>query len=169
MKISKEIRSFAGNAAVRDAFLLRRFFYLSLTHAPIFHRSMRVLWMQRNIRCIAAATFKMIAMSFARSASNQNKPEWQRPSLSHLLWASILRHIPPLASPPPLNPLLILLMSERHQCLHIGHQVWMTLTVEPPDTQMRRKVLHPPSPYPHHLDCCFNFVLRIKKSNQLPL
>ena len=38
-------------------FLVRRFFYLSGTNAPIFHQSMRMLWMQWNI-CIAAATFK---------------------------------------------------------------------------------------------------------------
>ena len=49
--------SFSGNAVVRDGFLLRRFFYLSLTHAPIYRRLMRMLWMQRNIGCIAAATF----------------------------------------------------------------------------------------------------------------
>ena len=33
-----------------------------LCHAPIFHRSMRMLWMQRNI-CIAAATFNMITVT----------------------------------------------------------------------------------------------------------
>ena len=65
----KNTLSFSGNAVVRDAFLLHRFFNLSLTHAPIFHRSMRMLWMQLNISCFAAATFKMIAMSSARSAS----------------------------------------------------------------------------------------------------
>ena len=64
----KNMFSCSGNA-VREAFLLRRFFFLSLTHAPIFHRSMQMLWMQRNILCNAAATFKMIVMSLARSPS----------------------------------------------------------------------------------------------------
>ena len=40
-----------------------------------------LLWMQRNAWCIAAATFKMIAMSFATAA----------------VLISTLRHIPPLA------------------------------------------------------------------------
>ena len=62
--------SFSVNAVVHDAFLLRCFFYLSLTHAQIFQRSMlRILWLQRNIWCIIVATFKLIAMSSARSAS----------------------------------------------------------------------------------------------------
>ena len=46
---AKNYAFFSGNAVVRDAFLLRHFFYLSLTHAPIFHRSMLwILWMQQN-------------------------------------------------------------------------------------------------------------------------
>ena len=57
--------------------------------------------------------------------SDQNKPEWQGPSLSRLLQTSTLRHIPPLSSPPPLNPPFILLMSELHRCPHIVHQVWI--------------------------------------------
>ena len=66
----KNMLSFSVEPVVRDTFLLRRFFYLSLTHAPIFHRSMlRILWMQRNIRCIIVSTFKMIAISSAHSAS----------------------------------------------------------------------------------------------------
>ena len=44
--------SFSGKAVVCDIFLLRCFFYLSLTHAPIIHQSMLlILWMQRNIWC----------------------------------------------------------------------------------------------------------------------
>ena len=60
--------------------------------------------------------------------SNQNKP---RPYV-------ISR---PLQEP-PLNQPEILLMTEWHRCLHIGHQVWISvndLTVEPPALQMRRK------------------------------
>ena len=60
----------SSNAVGCDAFLLRCFFFLSLTHAPIFRRAMlQMSWMQWNIWCIAAATFKMIGMSSARSAS----------------------------------------------------------------------------------------------------
>ena len=97
----KKMLSSSGNAVVRDAFLVHCFFYLSGTHAPIFHRSMRMLWMQRNI-CIAAATFNMIAMSSARFACALSavKPKQTR---SHLLRTSTLRHIPPLASLPPLS------------------------------------------------------------------
>ena len=62
--------SFSGNVVIPNAFLLRRFFYLSLTHDAIFHQSMlQILWMQRNIWCIILATFKMIAMRSARFAS----------------------------------------------------------------------------------------------------
>ena len=96
MKPKKTLSS-SGNAVIRDAFLVLCFFFLSLTHAPIFHRSMR---MQRNIWCIAAATFKMIAMSSARSTSvlsvvKTNRTNKPRPDL---------RHIPPLESfaPPKL-------------------------------------------------------------------
>ena len=94
----KKTRSSSGNAVVRDAFLVRWLFYLSVTHAPIFHRSM---WMQRNI-CITAATFNMIVMSSARFACvlSAVKPKQTR---SRLLRTSTLRHIPPLASPPPLS------------------------------------------------------------------
>ena len=62
--------SFFGNAVVRAPFFVVSSIcsILSLTHAPIFHRSMWMLWMQRNIWFIAAATFKMITMSSARSA-----------------------------------------------------------------------------------------------------
>ena len=81
---------------VMQSFATPFFFVISsicLTYAPIFNRSMQMLWMQQNILCIAAATFKMIPMSSARSAStlsalrsNQKKLEWKRPHLSRLLW-----------------------------------------------------------------------------------
>ena len=131
------------NEAKKRRSLLRSFLYLSLTHAPIIHRSiLRMLWMQRNIWCIVAATFKMMAMSSARSAGvSAVKPKQTTVSadLSSLLQTT-LRHIPTLASPHPLPP-VELLMSERHRCphLHVKHQVWITLSVESADIQMWQK------------------------------
>ena len=55
---------------------------------------MRMLWKQRNIWCIAARCLR----------SNENKPEWEQPSLYRLLRTSTLRHIPPLANSPPKSP-----------------------------------------------------------------
>ena len=75
---------------------------LSVTHGQIFNRSMRILWMQRNTCIAAAATFKMIAMSSARSACSLSAVKAQQ-TRSRLLWTSTLHHIPPLPSPPPLS------------------------------------------------------------------
>ena len=94
---------------------------------------MQMLWTQRNIWCIATATFKMIAMTSAHSVSllSAVKPKQTR--------AAVVL-IPPLVNldpmsypvpckPTPLNPPLILLLSEQHRCLHIGHQACVCVCV----------------------------------------
>ena len=98
-------------------FFVRHFFYLSLSHAPIFYRLMRMLWMQRN-KCIDAATFKMIPKSSAHFACvlsavkpKQNNPASCKPT-----------SYPAPSMPAPLNHPEILLMTERHRCPHIGHK-----------------------------------------------
>ena len=106
-------------------FCVRRFFYLSLTHAPIFHRSMQMLWMQQNIWCIILATFKMIAMSSARSASILSVVKPKQPSGSGRTNPASCEFRPYVLSrpkPTPLNPPLILLMSRRHRCPHIKRE-----------------------------------------------
>ena len=59
-----------------------------------------------------SSTFKMIAMSHTYPAP---------------------------CKPTPLNNPFILMMSERHRCPHIKHQVSITLRVESPKIQMRQK------------------------------
>ena len=117
--------SSSSNAVVCKTFLVRCFFYLSLNHAPVFHRSMRILWMQRNIWCITAATFKMITMSSACSASALSavKAKQTRVTAADSCEPRTLRHI----KPAPLNQPEILLITEPHRCPHIGHQVWISV------------------------------------------
>ena len=73
----------SSNTVVRDAFLLRRFFYLSLTHAPIFHRCFRCY----GCNGIYDASLEQHddRDEFCPFWSNQNKLQWQRPHLSCLL------------------------------------------------------------------------------------
>ena len=107
---------------------------------PILHRSMSwMLWMQRNMCGIVAATFKMMVKSSTRYASMLAvvKPKQTR------VTAATPHVNTPTSYPAPckLSPLThpeILLMSEWHRCLHLK-QVWITLSVESPDIQMQRK------------------------------
>ena len=141
----KNTLSFPGNAVAHGAFLPTSFLlFLSQTHAPVYHRSMpRMSWMQRNIWCIVAATFKMIAMSSARSASTLSVVKPKHTRVTEATVIPPLANLDPTSYPVPcnlpLNPLFILLMSEQHWCRHIKQQVWITLRVESLDIQMRQK------------------------------
>ena len=116
----------------RSPFLL--VVYLSLPHAPVFHRLMQMLWMHRNRWCIAAATVRwwwwvLPGLPPCCLRSNRNTPVFwfdrgdrgdrgRPPDLDPMTY-------PAPCKPAPLNPPLILLMSERHRCPHIGHQLWI--------------------------------------------
>ena len=105
---------------------------------------LRILWMLRNIWCIILATFKMIAMSSARSASILSVVKPKPTTAIAVVLILPLANLDPMSypapcKPRPLNPPLILLLSKEHQCLHIKHQVFITLRVESPDIQMRQK------------------------------
>jgi hypothetical protein len=127
----KNTLSFSGDIVVSQRLSSSSFLLLSLTHAPIIGRSMlRILWMQRNTWLIILVTLKMIAMSSARSASILSMVKSKETT------GTAATLIPPLASPPP-KPPLILLMSKQHRCLHIKHQVGITLRVQSPTIEAK--------------------------------
>ena len=125
--------------------LSKCFFYLSLTHAPIFHWLMlRVLWMQQIMWRINLATFQMIVMSSARSASILSMVKSKQTPVTAATLIPPLTNLDPTSystpcKPTPLNPLLILWMCKLHRCRHIKHEVWITLRAKSPAIQMRQK------------------------------